>query len=169
MITNNASRLIRLKWDIEEESLKIAKNGCWLWTKTRNSNGYGQVKIDKKHWFVHRASYTIFKGDIPCGLCVCHSCDNPSCVNPDHLWLGTRKQNSEDMVRKGRVCRLFRGGGFKKGHLLSKAKRVRKLTDDQVRSIRASTEPLKVLAERFNVSMACVSVVRRKKRKQLIP
>lgn len=78
-------------------------NQCWIWKMSKNSDGYGNVWVDKKYWKAHRLSYLVFKGDIPEGLCVCHRCDNASCVNPEHLWLGTHKENMLDMIKKGRT------------------------------------------------------------------
>jgi hypothetical protein len=77
-------------------------NNCWIWTGAKNYNGYGRFKYKKKMYGAHRFAYILYKEDIPEELCVCHTCDNPSCVNPDHLWLGTRKENNKDMIRKGR-------------------------------------------------------------------
>jgi hypothetical protein len=78
---------------------------CWIWTAYKNKKGYGQINSDgynmKK---AHRVSYEMHNGNIPDGLIVCHSCDNPSCVNPQHLWLGTDLQNAQDRDTKGR-CR----------------------------------------------------------------
>jgi hypothetical protein len=80
-----------------------AKNGCWIWTGHKIKGGYGQIGYGGE--LVHRFSYTRFKGKIPEGMCVCHSCDNPACVNPEHLWLGTTQENNQDKIDKGRQIR----------------------------------------------------------------
>lgn len=84
-------------------------DGCWVWKAHKNKNGYGQfgVMLEGRNGYMvnryaHRVSWMLYRGEIPEGLCVCHSCDNPSCVNPDHLFLGTRKDNTQDMINKGR-------------------------------------------------------------------
>lgn len=93
------------------------ESGCWEWQKTLSSFGYGQMYWRGKQYRTHRLSYYLFKGELN-GLDVCHSCDNKKCNNPDHLWLGTHRENMLDHIGKGRhfqkeqtVC--------KRGHPLS--------------------------------------------------
>lgn len=78
------------------------KDKCWEWKGTINTMGYGEMCVQGRIQRAHRLSYILFKGEIPKGIFVCHICDNPKCINPDHLWLGTAKQNNEDCLRKGR-------------------------------------------------------------------
>lgn len=76
---------------------------CWLWIGARAKNGYGRLYIHPdKQVSAHVFSYILHKGKIDSGLCVCHTCDVKSCVNPDHLWLGTSSDNIADKVKKGR-------------------------------------------------------------------
>jgi hypothetical protein len=96
-----------LKWVVD------SKSGCWLWTASVAGRGYGQIKLprQRKQEYAHRVSY------------VCHTCDNPLCVNPDHLWLGSAADNSQDMKSKNR-------------HLYGELNTEAKLTDDAVRKIK---------------------------------
>ena len=87
-----------------DKILKDPKTGCWNWQGSKNQKrgAYGRFRVDGKCWLAHRFSYFLFKGD-PEGKYVCHHCDNPSCVNPEHLFLGTQRDNMRDMTEKGRA------------------------------------------------------------------
>ena len=90
------------------------KDGCWPWLGARCRYGYGRVWIGHRGqaWGLpqragaHRLAWVLFRGEAPPALCVCHSCDNPSCVNPFHLWLGTQADNMQDCSRKGRLVAI---------------------------------------------------------------
>ena len=87
---------------IENKIDRIPESGCWIWTGTITSRGYGQLLSSNKKIYAHRAAFEAFIGEIPDGMVVCHTCDNVHCVNPDHLFLGTQKDNLQDMKKKGR-------------------------------------------------------------------
>jgi hypothetical protein len=76
--------------------------GCWEWQGGKTGDGYGIIRLQGKQIRVHRLAYTLDRGPIGEGLFVCHSCDNPKCCNPDHLWLGTSADNIKDCISKGR-------------------------------------------------------------------
>jgi hypothetical protein len=82
---------------------KVDKSGeCWLWTKAHMKNGYGETFANGHVLYTHRVAYELTYGSVPDGLFVCHRCDNPGCVRPDHLFAGTHTDNMRDMIAKGR-------------------------------------------------------------------
>lgn len=129
---------------------------CWEWQASRRTWGYGQTGVGNgKVRTAHRASWELVKGVIPAGLNVLHRCDNPPCVRPDHLFLGTLSDNMQDCAKKGRVK-----GGARKGEKHHKAK----LTEAQVTEIRASAdESDTALALRYSVSRGLIWFIRTNK------
>ena len=87
---------------IERHSIPEPNTGCWLWTGSVNTHGYGRVGNTRRERGAHRLAYAAFVGPIPSGALVLHRCDVPLCVNPEHLWLGDLRENAIDMVKKGR-------------------------------------------------------------------
>jgi hypothetical protein len=81
-----------------EKYIPEPNSGCFLWTGYYCKDGYGRI-YDRR---AHRLAYKVFVGEIPRGMCICHKCDVPCCVNPDHLFIGTNSDNSADMSKKGR-------------------------------------------------------------------
>ena len=99
-------------------------NGCWLWTASINNMGYGVTRWRGRGRAAHRVVYEILRERIPDGLDACHRCDTPGCVNPDHIFIGTRSENMQDAKAKGRLRR-------------GEAKSNAKLTETQILSARA--------------------------------
>ena len=83
--------------------VRSSKAGCWEWCKARDERGYGFIYVNGCNVRTHRYSWEIHHGEIPVGLFVCHHCDNPRCVRPDHLFVGTHKDNMQDAKKKGRL------------------------------------------------------------------
>lgn len=141
-------------WEKVEKS-----DGCWIWTGALMSNGYGSINRDgsRQRTVPHRVAWELTNGPIPSGLFVCHKCDVPRCCNPAHLFLGTAKDNAQDMVSKGRG---------RTPNLRGEANATSLLTDDLVRQIRArraSGDTLAVIAADFGVHLATVSQVANRK------
>jgi hypothetical protein len=138
--------------------------GCWVWSGYKNRQGYGYLRVGGIVERAHRISWIIHNGLITDGgVFVCHKCDNPSCVNPDHLWLGTPEDNVMDMISKGRNHKFKN-----EPHMCCEGHRDSKLTNNQVLEIRALYSlggiTQRNLASIFGVSgpMICKIVNRRR-------
>ena len=88
---------------IDSKSVPEPNTGCTLWMGLVCSGGYGKIRFDKNHWKVHRLVYHLKVEKIKKGQLICHKCDTPACINPDHLFLGDPLVNMQDKVRKGRL------------------------------------------------------------------
>jgi len=108
-------------------SFKRKKEGCWEWNKARNHGGYGTFYHNKRTWIAHRISWILHYGKLEKGMFVLHKCDNPACVRPDHLFVGTNKDNLRDCAEKGRIASGERNGNSKMTN--STVKKIRKLSN----------------------------------------
>lgn len=138
-------------------AMPVPFSGCYIWTGNVTDRGYGFFQRGigdgkKVRILAHRASYETFAGAIPAGMFVCHKCDTPSCVNPQHLFLGTPADNSRDMVSKARTNPL-------RGEKHQNAK----ITEDDVRSIRESLMPYSQMAAKYGLSLAAIHNIKHRK------
>lgn len=112
VVKSKSTRLDYIKNRIINESILDSETGCWNWTG-KLSKGYGFIVVNKRLDGAHRASYMCFRGSIPKELLVRHMCNNPACVNPEHLELGTNQDNANDRGNAGHHCSGERNGGSK--------------------------------------------------------
>jgi hypothetical protein len=147
------------------DKVEMDPDGCWLWLAAKLPTGYGRFSAGKNDWvYAHRYSYEIAHGPIQSGHEICHKCDNPSCVNPAHLFAGTRRDNIRDMVKKGR-------GHWQRNHerVREQGRRLgrlglssRKLSGEDVRVVRYLLERgsfVPDIAAVFGVTKATISSI----------
>jgi hypothetical protein len=145
---------VTLAQHIEANSMPEPNSGCWLWMRFVDKKGYG--KLGLKKWgeqMAHRAAYVAAHGSIPKGMCVCHKCDNPGCVNPDHLFAGSVQDNSDDKWKKGRANIPF-------GSRHAQTKNTG-LTEEKIAQIRADSRSGYALAAEYGVSRTTISLIKR--------
>jgi len=125
---------------------------CHVWCGAKSKSGYGKTTYEGRDRYVHNVAWEVFRGPIPEGLHVLHDCpagDNPSCWNPEHLWLGTKSANIADRDAKGRQAKGERVAGSK-------------LTEGQVIAIRSDARFLQVLSKEYRASESTISDIKRR-------
>lgn len=153
MITKEQAGFFWAKVDVKTQG------ECWEWTAAKKPKGYGNVRINKKYLLAHRVAWELANFPIPDGFMVCHSCDNPSCCNPGHLFLGNARSNFTDMVRKGRA-------ELRKNKAIGERNVNSKLNSDQVSEIRDMYSSGKntqcQLAQKYGVSQPTIGCIIRR-------
>ncbi len=127
-------------------------NDCWVWLGAKQPTGYGLLWVSntKKYEKTHRLSYKFFHGKIPDGICVCHKCDNPSCINPEHLFLGTHADNASDKISKGR-----QKIGSQHGRAILKENQILKIRE----TYKGEYGQLSELAKKYHVTPQSISAI----------
>jgi len=146
---------------------KINEFGCIEWLGGKDKNGYGHtiftpIKSNRKTWKTHRLMWYLINGEIPKGMIICHKCDNPSCINLNHLFLGTHKENSKDRDKKNRgYFHKIDQNGEKNRHAFLTEKNVY-----EIRELLKQNHTQSYIAKIFNVSQTTISKLKLKKRWQ---
>lgn len=166
----------RLVARFEEKFMPVPVTGCWIWVGAQIPGGYGSFRVDgcSAPAKAHRVSWMIYRGGIPRGQQVLHHCDTPSCVNPDHLFIGNNAANVCDRVAKGRSAKMFGetnnrwtgGKSLLRGTLgVARGERVHgaKLTASDVAAIRDDRRSQRDIADEFGVSQTLISQVKLRK------
>lgn len=149
MFIGYAKKKVASTFDDFKAKIRVTP-GCWIWNGVVLSNGYGQFTMKGKRYGAHRFSYSAYIGKIEDGIFICHKCDNPICVNPDHLFPGTPLENMRDKIKKGRQAV---GENANRGHLKAQ----------DVLAIRSSQSSTKEEAEKYGISTANVKSIRARK------
>lgn len=141
-----------LKPYLFDNSIPEPNSGCWLWERAVQSDGYGNVLVKKKNILAHRMAYELaFSCKIPDDIEVCHTCDTPQCINPDHLFLGSHSDNMKDRSHKGRWSNGNRKGSE---HPLAK------LSEESVVFIRKDKRPHRIIATEYGVTVGTVGAIK---------
>lgn len=131
----------------------ISSPSCWLWISGTDSHGYGKIQYQCSSHKAHRLAYQIYVGNIPDGLHVLHRCDNPRCVNPDHLFIGSHADNMKDKTTKGRAHGAHPGSDHHKA----------KLTDCDVLKIRSDPRCNRLISEEYGICRQQVGDIKHRK------
>lgn len=137
--------------DLRDLAIPVPESGCWLWLACWDRNGYGNIRRGKKGYLAHRWVWEQLKGRPPIGNLL-HKCDTPACVNPNHLFEGTQKQNMQDMASKGRASRASKAPGVLNGQAI--------LTASQVLEILADRRSTALISEHHRVCRSTVQNIK---------
>lgn len=138
----------RTKQRILEKSIPEPNSGCWLWLTYCGTKGYGQIKYKGNQMGAHRVSWIVHRGLIPEGALICHKCDVPCCVNPDHLYVGSNLTNRHDAIRRGRAPQGETAGQSN-------------LTDSDILLIRSDPRPQRAIAKEYGLSHTAIGNIKR--------
>jgi hypothetical protein len=130
----------------------VTAGGCWPWTGAKTKGGYGNFAVNRKATYAHRLAYEDVKGPIPEGLKACHKCDNKLCCNPEHIYAGTPKENTQDAINRG----LLKQDGEDSVNA--------KLTNEQVLAIRADDRDNYTIASEYGMSNQQISRIKLRQR-----
>ena len=142
----------------EAQIAREPNSGCWLWAGSYHRQGYGLIRVHGKQRLAHRFSYERFIGEIPAGANICHKCDVPECVNPEHLFVGSQADNVADMVHKGRLADR-RGSNHPQA----------KLSEQQVLAIRENAASQRIIAGQYGISKTMVRLIKQRKTWSHVP
>ena len=151
LLRNAKNRDQELIERFNDNYMPVTESGCWIWMLDCDQNGYGKISIKNKAYYAHRVSWELHNNSIPKGMFVCHKCDNPSCVNPDHLFLGTQSDNMQDMKSKGRD-----------NYVNGENHKFAKLREKDVRKILISNKTNNELAKQYDISSSQICLIRRR-------
>lgn len=134
----------------------IQKGECKNFSGSLSKKGYGKIYYKGKSWLAHRLSFVLNKGEIIDNMCVCHKCDNPKCINPDHLWLGSVAQNNADRSKKGRTYKNSFDNLTQDQLRRGEKHGMSKLSEKDVLDIKVSVLGPKKLCEKYGIGTSTV-------------
>ena len=154
---------------IHERMSVDEQTGCWLWHGAKTKRGYGVAGFNGRMRLVHREVWRISVAEIQNGKFLCHTCDNPQCINPAHCYVGTHKDNMRDMVSRGRhwamqqperARRVFSENGKRNTWMKGERNHKAKLTEQQAKEIKGDKRPTKILMAEYGVGRTTIQGIR---------
>lgn len=154
MVSNLNFRPVRHRWTLQQRleyytDRSGGPDACWKWMASCTKERYGKIFFERRLHLAHRKWWEVTNGPIPHGMYLCHKCDNPICVNPGHMFVGTPRDNAQDMIRKLRGPQGERQGAAK-------------LTSADIERIRTDSRPQSAIAADYGVSQSNISCIKRR-------